>query len=1658
MRSRYCFPPSWNLMGVGIPASVALHSLLDSAAREYRPPVSHSLHRRRSTDRVLHCCGARELSGPTGQAETHIQWGHESDQAALVYEKEPKCSPCEAISDLTEAAAHPADGLYALVHLIRSGRGRAKRQYCKVLLIGALLCAATASAQNPITTIAGGGTNSTTATAAVIIQPPSVAVDGSGNVFFISQMLNQVFKVNSAGDLVVVAGSGAWGFSGDGGPATNAALNFVSQGFLSGIALDSLGSVVFADSGNNRIRRVDAATGIITTVAGNGTAGFGGDGGPAISASLNSPAGIAIDNLGDLYIADSVNNRIRKVDGATGIINTVAGTSPIGFGSGSFSGDGGPAISATFSWPSGLAADAFGNLFIADTINVRVRRVDAATGIVTTVAGGGLGGDGGPATSASLVGPFGVAIDMSGDLFIADALDNRLRRVDGATGIITTVAGSGSVGYSGDGGPATSASFNSPSGVAVDGLGNLFIADLNNQRIRYVSVTSGTVTTLAGGGTGGDGGYASEAFLLWPEGVTVDAQGDVFIAEPFTQRIRKVVAATGIITTVAGNGTAGFSGDGGPATSASMTYPYGVAADTSGNLLIADWGNVRVRRLDAETGIIETVAGNGAGGFSGDGGPAVWASLLSPIAVSSDDAGNYFIAEDYNQRIRKVDSATGIITTVAGTGTAGFSGDGGAAISASFNNPRGVAVDGSGNFFIADWGNFRIRRVDAATGIITTVAGNGTAGFGGDGGAATNASIGHSYGVAVDAAGNLYIADADNNRIRRVDMNTGIITTFAGNGTYGFSGDGGPATNASLAVPTGVAVDSSGNVLIADAGNHRIRKVAVSPVANLSTTTLTFGSVPVGQPSDALPVTVTNSGYGVLHVSSVSITGSNPSDFSKESDSCTGAAVASGSSCSISVTFTPALSGTRTGTLTILDDSNGVAGSTQTVSLTGTGISSGGGLPVVKLSSSDLYFGNPVVGTTAGTQTVTLKNEGTGTLTISSSITPSTARFGATSTCGSSVAAGTSCTISVTFTPIAAGTVTGSIVISDNAEDSPHEITLTGIGMNPYYQFEGLPNVPSPSYDTSGECLTQKYGCALTASGSVLTTFNSSITPYSLDQFLTPGGYDSDCGLLFKTIPPFPALGGAVQLVSSLDIEGQPAKDYLSEHLLGLRQRVILQLCEVASDGSCKKDSQGNRLTHFIVATSPIGTEDWQVFDPGYNPTTLSGHLESFTSSNGALHKFKVIGVRTFEPSTNPTAFSAQAHSPVELVVTDPQGRRTGNYNGADAFEIPLASYFRDYPLEDDSGTGPAIGDPSGIKTAYIPYPLDGTYTVQLTGTGAGMFSVEFSAVANDGSTQQTSVSGTTAPGSTSTYDVPYSSAPGAPVTVTREPSGPSAGLSVGGLNFGSQLLGSTSGSQSVTLSNNGDSAMAITGMVVSGDFTQTNTCGTSVAAGATCIISGKFVPASTGARTGTITITSNASGSPHSVALFGTGTDFAVTTSSGSSDLATVNAGDTATYNLQLAPTGFSGDLAVACSWQGTQPRGTNCSVSPGQVSLDGINPGIFTVSVTTTKRSLVLPRAPALPPGFGRQTIKVVLLLGLLGLFLLVAVGRRQEEYKKAWLVACGAMLLCVALWTTCGGEGASPSPPPQTGTPAGTYKLTVTGTTSGISRSVTLTLKVN
>jgi sugar lactone lactonase YvrE len=416
-----------------------------------------------------------------------------------------------------------------------------------------------------------------------------------------------------------------------------------------------------------------------------------------------------------------------------------------------------------------------------------------------------------PATKTEISLVDGIAVDKKGNVYIAMRDNNIISRID-LKGNMTIYVGTGSSGFSGDGGKATEARLNVPAGLAFDKSGNLYIADRNNNRIRKVD-TSGTITTIAGtrtAGFSGDGGLATQAQLNLPSGVALDGKGNIFISDRSNNRIR-VIDSKGKIRTYAGSGNDGFSGDNGPALKASIDRPFGIALDRKGNLYIADRRNNRVRKVNTQ-GIITTVAGDGGYFMMGDNGPAYRASIAGPTGVVVDDQGTLYIADRENNRIRAVDSQ-GMISTVVGTGQQDYNGDSEVARDTNLHLPFGVALNPDGKLLVVDRSHYRIRSIDLKRGSVKTIAGNGKKMFAGDGGPATGASLSFPHGIAVDKKGNVLISDKGNYRIRKISPD-GIIHTIAGNGIRGNIGDDMPAMKASIYGATSLKLNSKDEMFI----------------------------------------------------------------------------------------------------------------------------------------------------------------------------------------------------------------------------------------------------------------------------------------------------------------------------------------------------------------------------------------------------------------------------------------------------------------------------------------------------------------------------------------------------------------------------------------------------------------------------------------------------------------------------------------------------------------------------------------------------------------------------------------------------------------------------------------------------------------------------
>lgn len=734
-------------------------------------------------------------------------------------------------------------------HRINPTQGLVDRVKKSLLVLALLLLAQVPLAAQTMATVAGNiaATDGLRARDTVLVSSRAVAAGANGVIYIADDGSRTVRRIDPATLIAsVIAGGGTVVDDLVPVPARSAYLNLPAS-----LAVGPGATLFIADDVNHRIRRVDA-TGNITTVAGNGRPGFSGDGGPANWARLDTPTGVAADSAGNLYISDLGNNAIRRVDAATGLIRTIAG-GPTAKGVG----DNIPATTAALNFPAGIDVDNQGNAYFCDLAGHVVRRIEASSGLIRTVAGNGtadITGDGGPARSAALLYPSGVAVAGNGDLYISHL--GRVRKVLAATGVISSLLGGG-INTIDDGLVGTEVALPSVLGqVSLASASTLLVALPEDHMVLKLDLVSGAITRVAGNPAQvGDGGAASAAAVAAPSKLALDAAGNLYVADTSHHRVRRIApgaggVGTGTITTVAGTGQIGYgTPDGAAATATAIFRPQGLEVDSAGNLYFTDGGRC-VRKVGSD-GLVRTVVGSPTAllGFAGDGGAATAARLSSPQALLADTAGNLYIADTGNHRVRKVD-ATGI-RTIAGIGPPGYSGDGGAATAAQLNYPYDLLLDPNGNLLIADAGNGRIRRLDLSTGVITTWAGNGSDDQSGDGGAAKAAGLLAPGGLAADSAGNVYLTGLHS--VRRIEAGTRIISTLAGGEQPGFLGDNGAAALARLRDPQGIIADAAGNIIFADMSNNRLRRISavlLVPELAISGDTLAFT---VAQGDDAPP-------------------------------------------------------------------------------------------------------------------------------------------------------------------------------------------------------------------------------------------------------------------------------------------------------------------------------------------------------------------------------------------------------------------------------------------------------------------------------------------------------------------------------------------------------------------------------------------------------------------------------------------------------------------------------------------------------------------------------------------------------------------------------------------------------------------------------------
>ena len=1100
-------------------------------------------------------------------------------------------------------------------------------------------------------------------------------------------------------------------------------------------------------------------------------------------------------------------------------------------------------------------------------------------------------------------------------------------------GIISDVAGNGTGAFSGDGGSPTAAEMNVPLGVAVDGHGTIYVADFNNNRVRAINTTSGTIT-IAG-----------------------------------------VVVQPGTIQTVVGTGQAGFSGDGGPPINAQIFGPTGLTLDAAGDLFIADADNNRVRVVNVQSnsitvlgvnvapGTIQTVAGNGIEGYSGDNVPAISTEIANPQGLALDAAGDLYISDSANNRIRMVAAASGLINTVAGSGHGGPDGDGQPAIDASLSDPVAVSVDPQGNIYIAEAGILRVRVVyEAGTiaglsnlqvGYIYTIAGAGSGcsqqtDAVGDGCPSVNAGPIIAEGLVLDPGGSLYIADFKNALLRRIDHTTGIISAVAGNGAPGYSGDGGPATLAQLGFNSYwygsvLAVDSSGNLYFGDGSNNRVRLVSAAAAP------LTFPATNLGQTSAPQPVALQNDGNAAMYITGFAISGGNAGDFA-QSNTCpvSPAPLAAGASCSITLTFTPSQSGTRSSTLTITDNA---ATGTQTISLTGTTPTAPttitSGASSITSNSATLsgsvnpngldtevwfrYGTDPTLSSNVLSTPEQDQGAGTGTVTFNISVgsltSGTTYYFQANASNSAGSTAGSILnfqTATSTFSITGQVTYNGSGLSGVTISLSGGETATTTTDSSGNYSFTGLGG--GGSYTVTPSLSGYGFTPTNVSFGALNSNQNANFTAaLSVAAALTPSSLlfaNQAVGTLSAVQTAILTnIGTTTLTVTSIIVTGMNSGDFLQTNNCGT-SLAPGTTCTISVTFS--PQAAGARSATLSVADNATGSPQTVALTgtgtaPAvtFSPTSLSfGNQAVGTSSTAQLVTLTNSGTATLTitsiavTGTNSTDFSQTNNCGTSLaagvgctvsVTFSPQA------SGARSATLSVTDNATGSPQTvalTGTGTAPAVTfSPTSLSFGNQAVGTSSTaQLVTLTNSGTATLTITSIAVTGTNSTDfsQTNNCGTSlAAGASCTLNITFKptatgartaslsvtdNAAGSPQTVSLTGTGtaPAVTFSPTSLSFGNQAVGTSSTAQLVTLTNSGTATLTIASVAVTGtnsaDFSQTNNCGTSLAAGANCTLNVTFKPTTTGTRSASLSVTDNATGSPQTVALTGTGTAPAVT------------------------------------------------------------------------------------------------------------------------------------------------------------------------------------
>jgi sugar lactone lactonase YvrE len=1319
-------------------------------------------------------------------------------------------------------------------------------------------------------------------------QPFGLAV--FGRYTFLADPINHVVRLLIDNSEVVFAGNGSLAVAGDGDdPAKSqlagpyaVAIGHITQVGYQVTAFD----VYIADTFAHQVRKasvkvppIDSPSGnqtaTISTIAGTGSFGLAGDGAAAGAAQLNSPYGVAWDDQRSvIYVADTLNNRVRSINSA-GTIATL--------------------IATPLNHPRGLAVDG-DSLYIADTYNNVVRRYDLGTGALSTVAGNGTPGylDAVAGGVAQLRLPSGVAVDDKHNLFIADTGNNVVRELSASDKVLRTVAGSGKAGKFGDGGPAMLAQLSAPMGVAVRPNGDVVIADTGNNLVRVLEGTLSAgpahkIHAEAGNGTpsfAGDGQAPIRAQFAGPASVVSQLGNDGppnasvaavtgrrFVVDTFNQAVRTFTTAdrdpsnhSDEVGTFAGLGGVRGSADASNASPADsrLAYPMGSAIDIPRNrLYVADTFNSVIRAIDLNTRAVTTVAGTaGKSGFSGDNGAATSATLSYPTGLAVDAAGNLFIADTYNGRIREVVAPVGVATsgssraskifTVAGNGRLGFSGENGDARAADLYLPYGVTLDTAAppNLYITDSFNHRIRRVDAvgtttaSRNLIHTVAGDGAPAFGD--GLAGQAHFNRPWSAAVDQS-RLIVADYLNHRLRQIDLGGQAVATLGGLTTSGLKGDAGPADLAETDGPRGLSMlGDSGALLVADSLNNRVRWIGVTH-AGIQRTQVNFDPTNLAGQSQPQSVTVSSTGSGLLVMGAVDLQADRNNFFLDPlKNGCGNARIEPGLNCSFDVAFQPRSPGGHNGSVVIPNDATG---GPQLVALSGTATAA-----LVTISPPAVLINQPVNGPPT-TGVVTLTNNGDGLLNIESIALEagSDPAFSQSHNCPSVMTAHGTCQITIGLSQIAATDMrarTGRLVIKD-------DVAGTTGGATQYIPLTGSLAQAVASLVPQTLTFTQNIGHNSPPEALVLR--NTGQAPLHLSAIQDAGDFvqTNNCP---QTLNP-----GASCVISVTFVPTNT----------GERSGYI-----VIADDSVDSPQKIPVLGVATMAISRLGP-DRLSFSQNVGATTSPQTVTLANRGDGPLTIAGISATGDFKASPHCPSVLPPGISCSISVTFSPQapGVRKGSLvvtNDANAapgsVDTVRLSGFGYQPVASLSAGTLAPGANLGGSAVAQP--------VTVTNTGDGVLTIRaigISGAAAGDYNQSNNCLRALAPGSACSVTVRFTphgygvrnatltlldDGQGGAQSIALRGSGtsPRPLLSSGFVNFGGAGVGGATVPHSVVLFNAGNGPLSIGSIDVTGsDFALTTNCGSSLQAGASCMISVTFLPQATGARSGIVTITDNA-------------------------------------------------------------------------------------------------------------------------------------------------------------------------------------------------------